>query len=464
MKKVFKIMTLLVLAVACVIGASACSGTVAQTGISLNKAEIALAPNTSETLSAVIAPENATDKTVVWESSNQSVAVVQDGTVTALTKGRATITAKTADEKFFATCEVSVVDAEMLNFTFMQNGDYYTITGVRDASIKEIIIPDSVTEIASDAFYSCTNLAIVSIGNGITSISEDLFIACENLISVTIGESVESIGELAFQNCTRLIEVINKSPSLTIEKGSEDCGYAGYNAKFVSNCDQNYERKVTVDGNGYVICENTSLIRYLGNQLDIVTPAGITDICDGAFKGNGFIKSVIISNGVETVGTEVFAECRSLKSAIIPNSQKNVGDKMFYDCTALTSVTLGESVETIGKEAFYNCSELPLIELPVATTYVLEGAFSNCTAMWGIIVGATYPNFEKNAFYECQSLGYIFYKQMRGSGGILNFTIVEEGNNAVYGSGFFYYSPEYPTWLGNFWRYVDGIPKIWETT
>lgn len=79
------------------------------TGISLNKETISLNKGASETLIATVSPDNATNKTVKWESSDTSVATVDNnGKVTALKKGTATITVTTEDGEFTATCDVSV--------------------------------------------------------------------------------------------------------------------------------------------------------------------------------------------------------------------------------------------------------------------------------------------------------------------------------------------------------------------
>lgn len=79
--------------------------------ITLNKTTLLLPLNAKETLAATIAPENATDKKVTWESSDANVATVSEtGEVTALKKGTATITAKTVDVTKTASCVVTVVD------------------------------------------------------------------------------------------------------------------------------------------------------------------------------------------------------------------------------------------------------------------------------------------------------------------------------------------------------------------
>lgn len=82
---------------------------VSVTEVGLNKTSTTLIEGETETLVATVMPENATDKNVVWESGNESAATVsQEGLVTAVGEGKATITVKTNDGGFSASCEVTV--------------------------------------------------------------------------------------------------------------------------------------------------------------------------------------------------------------------------------------------------------------------------------------------------------------------------------------------------------------------
>lgn len=82
---------------------------VSVTEVGLNKTSTTLVEGETETLVATVIPENATDKSVVWESGNESAATVsQEGLVTAVGEGKATITVKTNDGGFSASCEVTV--------------------------------------------------------------------------------------------------------------------------------------------------------------------------------------------------------------------------------------------------------------------------------------------------------------------------------------------------------------------
>jgi len=87
--------------------------TIPVTGVTLNKSSINLYLGKSETdtLTATMAPDNATDKTVTWTSSDPTVVEVEDGVVTALKSGAATITATAADgSDKAATCTVNVME------------------------------------------------------------------------------------------------------------------------------------------------------------------------------------------------------------------------------------------------------------------------------------------------------------------------------------------------------------------
>ena len=83
---------------------------VSVTGVTLDTDKLELFTGESETLTAKVLPETATDKSVTWESSNPDVATVEDGKVTAVKAGEATITVKTVDGGYTATCTVTVTD------------------------------------------------------------------------------------------------------------------------------------------------------------------------------------------------------------------------------------------------------------------------------------------------------------------------------------------------------------------
>ena len=80
-------------------------------GVSLDQTSLTLTVGGTASLAATVSPADATDKTVTWSSSNESVATVKNGTVTAVAVGSATITAKAGSKS--ATCSVTVSAKEV---------------------------------------------------------------------------------------------------------------------------------------------------------------------------------------------------------------------------------------------------------------------------------------------------------------------------------------------------------------
>ena len=107
---------------------SSTDATVHVTGVTLDKTTASLIVSDTVTLTATVAPTNATNKTVAWTTSDATVATVKDGLVTAVKVGTATITA-TADGKS-ATCAVTVREMEISDIT--KTGTY-TVKGVVSA-------------------------------------------------------------------------------------------------------------------------------------------------------------------------------------------------------------------------------------------------------------------------------------------------------------------------------------------
>ena len=97
------------------------------------------------------------------------------------------------------------------------------------SSLTSVTIPNSVTSIGNWAFRSCSGLTSVTIGNNVTSIGSWAFYECSALTSVTIGNGVTSIEYEAFANCAELLDVYcyaEKVPST--ESDAFDGSYPEY--------------------------------------------------------------------------------------------------------------------------------------------------------------------------------------------------------------------------------------------
>lgn len=139
---------------------------IAVTSVSLNKTELSLTKGQSETLVATIKPDDATDKTVSWSSSNTGVATVEDGKVTAVGGGEATITAKAGE--FEATCHITVtvpVTSISLDKTTM------TIEEGTTASLTATVQPNDASDKSVEWSSSDESVAMVENGT-VTAVKE----------------------------------------------------------------------------------------------------------------------------------------------------------------------------------------------------------------------------------------------------------------------------------------------------
>jgi len=134
------------------------AATVPVSGVALSPTQLTLTEGETATLTATVAPENATDKTVTWSSSNTSVATVSSsGLVTAKSAGSARITVTTNDGSKTATCDVTVVvpvsgvSLDQTSLTMIP-GDTQTLTATvtpANASDKTVTWSSSSTSVAT---------------------------------------------------------------------------------------------------------------------------------------------------------------------------------------------------------------------------------------------------------------------------------------------------------------------------
>lgn len=182
------------------IGFTSCSkdDDVAVSGISLDKTSLSITKGETAKLTAVVSPDNATDKTVNWQSSNTSVAMVnQDGIVKAIGKGSTVITAVSADGKCFANCIVTVlVHAESITLSetdvTMKKGESKTLTATIN---PEDAIDKKLTWTTSNSNVVTVEDGTIKAVNGgtalVTATTEDGNVKASCYVRVTVP--VESI-------------------------------------------------------------------------------------------------------------------------------------------------------------------------------------------------------------------------------------------------------------------------------
>jgi uncharacterized protein YjdB len=129
--------------------------TIAVSGVSVKPAALAIYIGDVEELTADVAPVNAANKSVTWISNVASVATVdENGTVTGISAGTATVTAKTEDGEFTSSCTVTVKN-EMGNVTSTgwtapaANSYEYSMTYVAQVAFRGTLSTDTGTEVAA---------------------------------------------------------------------------------------------------------------------------------------------------------------------------------------------------------------------------------------------------------------------------------------------------------------------------
>ena len=137
----------------------------------------------------------------------------------------------------------------------------------------------------------------------------------------------------------------------------------------------------------------------------VLTITGTGAIDDSAFNMRyGWMTSVIIQNGVTSIGNSAFYGCHNLTSISIPDSVTSIGDSAFYGCDNLTSITIPDSVTSIGKEAFVNCTSLASIHIPNGVTSIPDHIFMYCSSLTGVTIPDSVTSIGEYAFYHCSGL------------------------------------------------------------
>ena len=140
------------------------------TGVALNKAELSLSEGSKETLVATVSPENATDKTLTWSSSDESVVTVSaSGEVTAVKAGNATITAVGADG-IKVTCAVTVTPAEVAVTGITLDKTELTLTEGDKETLTATVSPENATDKTLTWSSSDESVVTVSASGEVTAV------------------------------------------------------------------------------------------------------------------------------------------------------------------------------------------------------------------------------------------------------------------------------------------------------
>ena len=326
--------------------------------------------------------------------------------------------------------------------------------------------PDGVVYVGKVAYKWKGDAAIAAITDGTVSISPSAFEGCTSLATVIIPASVTSIGDFAFYDCQNLTSVIVYATTPPALGGSVFEGYAGDRKIYVpEGTVENYQ----AGWNNYVdyitvipikesgACENgmtLELIKLTANSNNyILTISGTGDMGDmdsnplwENYKSD--ITTVVIGDGVTSIGDYAFYDCTRLTTVSIPASVTSVGSDAFgntpwlegqpdgvvyvgkvaykwmgdaaiatiadgtvsispeaFEGALITSVSIPASVTSIGDFAFNSCQDLTSVIIPASVTSIGNYAFQSCTKLeYVYVLPTTPPTIGHNPFNACNAL------------------------------------------------------------
>lgn len=281
--------------------------------------------------------------------------------------------------------------------TTISNYAFLSFAGITDIQFNQ------VTTIGSYAFCSCHGLTNVTIPEGVTTIHNNSFNGCSQLQSMSIPASAVSVENEMMFNCEGLTDIyvhwtenIPAYPSsftttspqsditLHVPCGTESlyqaatgwknyqiiedylnggmCGAQGSNVTWALTCDGT----LTIQGTGAM--------------------ADYTDTDAPWYSHSSDITSVIIGEGITTIGNYAFYQFNSLSSVTVPSTLTSIGSHAFHNCGVLLSITIPDGVATIGDEAFMFCSNLTSITIPNSVTTLGNNVFRFCNNISNIYV------------------------------------------------------------------------------
>ena len=235
-----------------------------------------------------------------------------------------------------------------------ERSDYFT----------EVYLPDSLTYIASQAFYMAS-IGTLYIGPNVDSISDDAFIYFHGKVVFT-GNRKE-IPCVAF-GASSVTEVYMPDTVKSI-------GYEAFSDTETLKIVQ-FSKNLRVIGAGAF---------HSGKLLKFDLPDTVEKIEAGAFRQNLFTH-VTLPPKIKEIYPRTFGGCPNLKSVIINDGCTKIGIGAFKNCSRLNAITIPASVTEIGNTAFYNC--------PLRTIY-----YKGTKEQWEELLRNCNPDFNDDKFY-----------------------------------------------------------------
>ncbi len=221
-------------------------------------------------------------------------------------------------------------------------------------ALVSLTLPDSVESVGVSAFAGCTSLSEIQCGTGLASIADGAFSSCVSLARVSFSSGLRSIGTSAFAQCSALgtlafpdsltaigDEAFYACPSLS--RVSFGKGLSTFGEAVFASCPALSEILVPAENENFsavgscLIRTSTGALCFSGGEIP--ANAGIRTIAPYALVLNDALETVVIPEGVTSVGRGAFGNCTSLRSVSLPASLETIEENAFAGCTAIESVT-----------------------------------------------------------------------------------------------------------------------------
>ena len=322
---------------------------VAVTSITLDKTSLSMQVGETETLTATIKPDDATDKTVVWTSSDGSVASVSNGKITALKSGKATITAKSGTCS--AECMVTVsVNTESITL----DKTTLSLAVGESATLTATVKPDDATDKA--VTWSSSDESVVKVDNGkVTAVKSGkatVTAKCggktaECVVTVTVPVSSITLDKttlsLAIGESATLIATVKPDDATdkTVVWSSSDESIAKVDNGKVMALKIGFAIVTATAANFSVSCNVTvthpyNIIYYTSTDGNIVKPFNESAFGANIISNeyNDGLGKIVFDSPVMRIGNNAFYECKTLRSTTLPESVISIGDNAYYYCTS----------------------------------------------------------------------------------------------------------------------------------
>ena len=197
---------------------------------------------------------------------------------------------------------------------------------------------------------------------------------------------------------TLTIDWGNGSTDTITETGRQQISYT-----YADYGDYTIKMSISEGGSWYIpdgFCQRTDGSYY----LTAARITGIRQISNSAFQYKYGLQTFTMSRDLETIGSDVFYECRALVAMIFPDSLTSIGTGLLYYCYGLSQVVFSDSLTTIPDRVCYYCYTLDAVTIPDGVTQIGHYAFHYCHALSWVSFPDSLQNIGEYAFQYCHAL------------------------------------------------------------